>query len=148
MIAKTINNDQFKKAIRIAFEGDTAIVSLYDPHKKIDSIEDIVKDIHFKISTFNELSNLSEVQIKGLYEKGKLVGYYVFKPSLLISFSLNVQYRTRPYLKAFWRLVKRDLNSRFVCNLFTRNIRAIRFLCKMGLEVIGSNNLITNLQCR
>jgi hypothetical protein len=148
MIAKTINNDKLKEAIKIAFDGDNAITQFYDPHKKIETVDDIVGDVYFKISEFSALANTSQVEIKGLYEKGNLVGYYVFKPSLLISFSVSVQYRTRPYLKAFWGLVKKDLNSRFNCFLWNKNIRARKFLQKMGMEVIKVDNLITQLKCQ
>ncbi len=148
MIAKTINNNQLKEAIKVAFEGDNDIVGLYDPHKKIETVEDIVGDVYFKISEFSGLANTSAVEIKGLYEKGVLVGYYVFKPSLLISFSLNVQYRTRPYLKAFWGLIKKDLNSKFNCFIWTRNLRAIKFLQKNGMKVMQFDNLITQLKCQ
>lgn len=148
MIAKTINNDQFKEAIKVAFEEDKFIHEFYDPNKKIEKIEDIVEDIHYKVSEFTSMGLSSDVEIKGLYEKGELIGYYVFRPSLLISFSMNVKYRTRPHLKAFWGLIKKDLNRGFNCFLWTKNIRACKFLQKMGMKIIAIDNLLTRLKCQ
>lgn len=148
MIAKIINNDQFKEAIKIAFQEDKDLHKFYDPNKRVDTIDDIVNDVHFKVSEFNSMGLSADVEIKGLYEKGKLVGYYVFRPSLLISFSLNVQYRTRPYLKSFWGLIKKDLERGFNCYLWSKNIRAVKWLQKMGMQIVSIDNLLTKLKCQ
>lgn len=148
MIAKKINTNQLKEAIKVAFSEDAKIVDFYDPHKKIEEVDDIVTDISKKICEFKSGAKAEEVEIKGIYEKGNLIGYYVFKPSLLISFSLNIQYRTRPFLNAFWGLIKRDMNSRFNCFLWSKNVRAIKFLQKRGMRIMQCDNLITKLTCQ
>jgi hypothetical protein len=147
MIAKGINIHQLKGAIKAAFIDDGNIAKLYDPHKSIASIDDIIDDIYKKVSEFRNAPE-GTTNIKGVFEKNELIGYYVNTPSMLISFSINTKYRTRHYLKEFYSLIKKDMNKRFVCYLFSKNIRAIKWLQKMGMKVTGFHNIITELRCQ
>lgn len=147
MIAKEININRLKEAIKVAFVDDGNIAKFYDPHKSIESVEDIIEDIYKKVSEFRNAPGGSTV-IKGVFEKNELIGYYVNTPSMLISFSINTKYRTRHYLKEFYSLIKRDMNKKFVCYLFSKNVRAIKWLQKMGMKITGFHNQITQLKCQ
>lgn len=140
MNIKKINNSEFKNAIKVAFDGDTNIYSLYAPSIKVENVDDIVMDISHRI--FKGESNAT---IKGVYEKGELIGYFVYRDKLLISFGLNVKYRVRKYLRDFYSSIKRELGGHFVCFLWTRNIRGIKWLIKNGCGVVEQNDLITHL---
>lgn len=140
MNTKQINNIEFQKAIKVAFDGDEKIYNLYCPNIKVESVNDIVKDISHRIWKGEE-----NAIIKGVYDKGELIGYYVYRDHLLISFGLNVQYRVRKYLREFYSSIKKELGGHFTCFLWTRNVRGIKWLIKNGCGIVEQNNLITHI---
>lgn len=141
MISKNITYGELFTAIEVAFNGDNEILKLYDPSVIVYDIYGVVCSIHEKIATH------SRIIIKGVYEKEELIGYFVYNDEYLISFGLAVKFRARKFLRKFFNLIKNELGGKFVCFLFTRNQRAIRWLCKMGVVINYSDNNITQLQC-
>lgn len=142
MIAKSITYNQLKEAIKIGFEGDKKIVALYDPNIPVNTIEDVQNDIYRKLKEFETVDFVS---LKGVYEKGKLVGYYVRRSGLLISFALACSFRTRKFLRKFFCLIKSDFEGCFMCFLWNKNERGIRFLVKHGMQIHERNDQITQL---
>lgn len=140
MITKDINKKQFKDAIKIAFDADKVIYNLYCPHVKVETVDDIVDDISARIG-----KDVSKATIKGVYEKNELIGYYVYHGKTLVSFALNVKYRNRKYLKEFWNKIRSDLKGSFQAFLWSKNIRAAKWLEKMGMKIIAQDNLLTHL---
>lgn len=140
MIVKLINREQFKEAIRVGFDSDTKIYPMYCPHVKVENIDDIVNDISDRIER-----GKGEATLKGVYENGSLIGYYVYEGKTLISFALNVQYRTRKYLKEFWAKIRSDLKGSFQTFLWSANGRGISWLVKNGMKIIAQDHLITHL---
>lgn len=141
MNARPITYKQLEQAIKIAFNGDEDIFKYYDSSSKVETVEDIAIDIIKKIQTHDE------IVIKGVYDKNKLVGFYVIARRLLISFSLSVSYRVRKYLNEFWSLIREEFKGVFKCYLWTDNVRAIKFLIKHGMRVTNYNNTLTELTC-
>lgn len=141
MTSRIIDNTELMEAIKIAFEGDEDIVPLYDPNEKVNSINDVVLSVWAKIDVLGDLC-IS----KGVYVKNKLVGFYVYCESLLISFSINKDYRTSEYLKGLYELMKMDLGEEFYCRLWEKNERAIKWLVKNNMEIMYSENEITYLK--
>lgn len=141
MTARDITYDQLKTAIEISFRDDKKIFDFYDPNIKVSSVEDIVKNISEKVATHQGLN------IKGIYHKNELIGYIVYNKVALISFSLSVKFRIRKFLREFYSIIKKELGGKFVCYLFTRNQRAIKWLSKMGMVINYSDYNITQLQC-
>lgn len=139
MIAKPITYPELKKAIKISFDNDSSIVALYDPNVSVRSIEDVQNNI------FAKLNSVDDLELKGIFEKGQLVGYYVRKGGLLISFALACAYRTRSYLRKFFSLIKEDFKGCFMCYLWNKNTRGIKWLMKNGMEMIDQDNKITQL---
>lgn len=140
MITKNINNEQFKQAVRVSFEGDSEIYGLYNPSITVQSVDDIVNDISSRIQ-----SDVRKIDVKGVYDKNNLVGYYAYSDDTLVSFGLSIEYRKRKYLKELWHLIRRDLRGAFQCHLFTRNIRGVKWLGKNGMKIFKQDNLITHL---
>ena len=140
MIVKQINRAQFKEAIRIGFDADTKIYPLYNPNVKVENVDDIVNDISERIEKAKGGATL-----KGVYENGNLIGYYVYEGKTLISFALNVKYRTRKYLKEFWSKIRSDLKGGFQAFLWSANGRGISWLVKNGMKIIAQDHLITHL---
>ena len=140
MISKEIKYEGLYNAIKTSFEEDRNIVKLYDPNVQVESIDDVVNDINRKIFEIKE-----HCIFKGVYEREKLIGYYVYAELILISFSLSSQYRTRGYLRDFFSLIRRDLGKKFICKLWSKNTRAIKWLLKNNLEIIEEKDNITEL---
>ena len=140
MIAKNINNEEFKNAIRTGFECDNEIYPLYCPHVKVSCTEDIVSDIFNRVK-----ADIRDITVKGVYEKEQLIGYYVCDEKTLVSFALNKQYRKRKYLHAFWDLIRKDLRGIFECYLWSANKRAIKWLLKNGFNIKQVDHYITHL---
>lgn len=141
MYSHLITYKTLKNAISVAFTGDAKIIQFYDPNKQVNSVDEIVDDIYEKVKGHDD----GNLQLHGVYEKGETIGYFVFRGKLLISFSVNVKYRTRSYLKAFFQVIRYCLTGTFTCVLWSRNVRAIKWLVKMGMEVCSHNELITQL---
>jgi hypothetical protein len=139
MISKPITYDQLKEAVKISFTGDEKILSMYDPNVKVETMADVQKDILRKLAEFDQLVYM------GIFEKGILVGYYVKRGGLLISFSISPSMRTRHFLRQFFTLIRKEFQSCFACFLWNTNKRAIKFLLKMGMQVEGQDNNITRL---
>jgi len=139
MIAKPITYKEFEMAIKTVFEGDKDAVALYDPKATIESVDDIIRDVVLKVRTYENAI------YKGIFEKGKLIGYYVYEDNSLVSFGLNPQYRIRNYLREFFGIIKKELSKPFFCVLHSRNLRGVKWLRKMGMEINDSNPLQTQL---
>lgn len=142
MISKIIKYNDLGKAISIVFKEDNNLLEFYDPNVIVGSIEDIVKDVLLKIKTYDNPI------IKGVFEKNKLIGYYIYINNMLISFGLEKTYRVRKYLKKFFLLLRGDLGKGFICHLWNKNIRAIKWLLKNNMKIIDIYNKITKLQCQ
>lgn len=140
MIAKEINSEEFKKAIRIGFEKDNAIYPLYNPNIQVSTVDEIVEDIFNRIK-----ADVRDIIVKGVYDKDKLIGYYVCDEKTLVSFALNVEYRKRKYLHAFWDLIRKDLRGMFQAFMWTRNQRGIKWLQKNNMKIVAADNLLTHL---
>ena len=139
MKTKVIKYEILREAIRIAFHDDKDIYSLYDPNVKVESLDEIVNNISSKILDYGECKYI------GVFENTKLIGYFVYKEDRLISFSINIEYRVRKYLREFFRLIKSEIKGHFNVFLWNINIRAIKYLIKQGMEVTYKNNEITQL---
>jgi len=140
LISKFITYNELYDAIKIAFNEDEAIVDLYDPNVNVSSVEDV------SLSVFNKISGIKHLcDYKGVYEKDVLIGYYIYSDMLLISFCLQKKHRTRCYLRGFFKLIKKDLGNKFLCRLWSKNKRAIKWLIKNRMEVVEDRNNITQL---
>lgn len=140
MQAKIISYNRLKDAVKIAFYEDKDIFKFFDPTVEVKGLDELVENILQKILTYGE--NCFYV---GVYEKEALIGYFVYKDKQLISFSLSVEYRTRKYLRDFFRLIRTEIKGHFMVLLWSKNIRAIKYLIKHGMQEINRGNNITQL---
>jgi hypothetical protein len=140
MIAKVIDNKEFRRAIKAGFDGDTAIYKLYAPHINVSTVDDIVEDISARVG-----AGAQSATLKGVYEKSNLIGYYVYEGKTLISFCLNIQFRNRKYLKEFWSKIRSDLKGNFQTFLWSNNTRGWTWLQKQGMKIAAQDEFITHL---
>ncbi len=141
MTIKSITYEQIEKAIHISLCEDINVYKFYDPDVKVETIEEIVVDISRKIKTFDF------VILKGVYEKGELIGYFAYRKKMLISFALSMKYRVRKYLREFFNTINKELKKDFICFLWGKNIRAVRWLEKNGMEAVDYAPGIVKLVC-
>lgn len=135
-----ISYDQLKKAIYNAFDGDSKIFSLYDPNVTVSNLLELTEDIYAKIKAY------PDAKIFALNEKNEIIGYAALQDGILISFGISPKYRIKRSLKDFWSLIRSQLRGTFYCHLWSRNIRAVKWLRKMGMVIVDSNPLITKLK--
>jgi hypothetical protein len=140
LTSRKLKYKDLKEAIKIALEGDNEIVSLYDPNIEVNSIEDVVNDIDRKIFEIRDFCIC-----KGIYDNENLIGYYAYIEKMLISFSLSSPNRTKEKLQQFFDLIKKDLGQQFVCRLWSKNLRAIKWLIKNGFQFVDDEDGITRL---
>ena len=134
MTPKQISYNQLRKAIEVSFNNDNFIFDFYDPNSKVENLTEIVDDILNKINTYEKPFYF------GIYDKEKLIGYFVYKESQLISFALAKEYRVRKYLREFFKIIKNQIKGHFSCVLWAKNTRAIKYLLKHKMEVIKQND--------
>ncbi len=140
MMLKAIEYEKIKPSIRVAFEKDKDIFKYYDPAVSVENIDQIVDDIYRKIGEYE-----GELKIYSVCEKNNLVGYIVGRDDRLISFGLSVEYRFRKYLNNFFQVIKGLLGNNFYCLLWSRNIRAAKWLIKNGMKETFYDNQIIKL---
>lgn len=140
MIAKKINIKTLEKAICIAFNEDFKIFEYYDESVRVETINEVCDNVFYKITTFYPDSDFF-----GVYDNNELIGYFVSKFGQLISFALKVNYRVRKYLRKFFALIKQKTGKPFICFLYSRNIRGIKWLLKNKMILDGESGLITRL---
>lgn len=141
MIARIITYKELEAAVRISFKDDNKILSLYDPLVMPETIEDIVSDVVKKVKTH------PKIVLNGLYDKNKLIGFFIRAGGLLVSFGLAVEYRVRKFKQQLWKLIRNEFKGIFKCYLWTNNQRAIQFLQKMGMIVTNFDERLTELTC-
>lgn len=142
MIAQPISYKRLHEALYRSFKDDKDIFKYFDPNVNAQTVEDIVIDIEKKIREYGD-----NAKMRGIYEKGKLIGYFIIYHDMLVSFSLAVEYRKQSFLSKFFSIIKKELNNQFGCYLWTRNVRAIKWLLKNGMKITHSDKIITKLIC-
>lgn len=141
-MVRSIEYEHLKPFIKIVFNDDHKIFDYYDPNVNPESVEEIIQDIYKKVGEY------PDANIYGVYEKNKQIGYIVSKGNRLISFGLAMEYRFRKYLNNYFNVIKGLLGSNFYCLLWTRNIRAAKWLIKYGMKETFYDNNIIKLSCR
>jgi len=139
MTKRKITIGELEMAVRIAFDGDEKIYEMYDHSAVVSNIDEIAVDVIRKVKEFEK------AELYGVYEKNKIVGYFVCEPLKLISFALTPSFRTRSYLNEFFTMIRKTIKNKFTCFLWSRNIRAVKWLMKNGMEIYDSNPHITTL---
>jgi hypothetical protein len=134
-----IHIGQLKEYIDSAFFGDEELIGYYDKGEQITSIPDACENVFLKIK-----GNYPEATMIGLEIQGESVGYFVYNGTLLVSFGLALNKRTKDNLLDFWGCIKETVGPQFQSILYSYNDRAIGFLKKCGMDIIFDN--VTILQ--
>jgi hypothetical protein len=115
-----------------AFEGDYELVDKYH-YINSDYIE-CVTDTYLKIKDAQNKYPLDMYEIKMGEE---IIGYVVICKTynFLYSFGINVNQRTPKNMEYFFKKIAILFNGGFTCGLWAKNMRAIEYLLKNGMEI-------------
>jgi hypothetical protein len=143
MTTQTVSYNQLVSAVKIAFENDKEMLKLYDKTVVVNDLDELITDVVRKLKEYPTV--YPDTTFKSVVDKNKTVGYIVFKEETLISFGLCMEYRKRKYLNEFFGLIRKELRGHFCCTLWSRNIRAVKWLLGNGLRIFDTNPHITVL---
>lgn len=116
--------------VRIAFDGDTDLWEKCHPF--LDGFEDAVND---NLSNVYEMAKVKSLFCYSINYLGKPIGFFVVvEGTMLYSFGINKEYRTKEIVSTWFSMVKELLGS-FIVYLYKDNKRAIEFFKKSGMVV-------------
>lgn len=136
-----ISNFELRDLVEIAYRGDSDLLDKYWGDDF--SLEEAVNETMWMI---NEVAKEAPMEYFAVLKDDEEIGYVCKIHNNLYSFGININYRTKDNLIEFWEKVKEVMEDGFICMLFPQNVRAIKFLKKMGMvEVEGVENNCTVL---
>ena len=141
MKAVLLNNDKNKKEyIDTAFQNDFEIIELYDKDENVTDISEVCTSIFDKCKLIEK-----ESLFYGVESEGEKIGYFVFQGNVLVSFGVSVNWRKSGILVRFFELIITHIGSGFTILLYSYNKRAIKWLEKMGMEVVAKEITILKI---
>jgi hypothetical protein len=142
-IYPTLNEGILLRCIQIAFEDDDKLVTDY--HIIGVSCEDCVDDTYNRILNESKLSNVEWHIVCS--NENYIIGFLVLslEHKILYSFGLNIHNRKKYSQELFEKVCELTENS-FSCGLYTKNIRAIEYLLRNGMEIVRLDEDITILK--
>ena len=141
MKAVLLNNDKNKKEyIDTAFQNDFEIIELYDKDENVTDISEVCTSIFDKCKLIEK-----ESLFYGVESEGEKIGYFVFQGNVLVSFGVSVNWRKSGILVRFFEIIITHIGSGFTILLYSYNKRAIKWLEKMGMEVVAKEITILKI---
>lgn len=128
-----VETKELLKYINIAFDGDDELLKYYDKSSKVCNTLEMADDTFNKILDYHK--HFKECNSYKVILDGNDIGYLflTLRPNLLISFSLNRNYRSAENLKNYFNCIKNSFRGDFNCYLNSHNDRAIDWLKKCGM---------------
>jgi hypothetical protein len=130
---KKCNVDDLKGYIDIAFKEDVDLFKYFDTSIQVSSTKEMVESVFIKVKDYYKF--FLECTSFGVYSEDNPIGYFFIlkNPNLLVSFSINKEYRNSETLSSYFDLIKEQFKEDFSCFLYTHNKRAINWLKKCGM---------------
>ncbi len=135
--------EELEKCINEAFKDDKKLIEEY--HILGGSLLDCITDTKLKIIEESERFTLDWFMIMDDFDK--IIGYAITNKelNLLYSFGLNINSR-QAYKQKFFNEVRSILGDSFICGLWKKNTRGIKFLENMGMSVFSEDENIKILR--
>lgn len=115
-----------------AVSGDhVGLRDFTDVDSEVSSFEEGAHDFYVKIKEYQQLYDTRFIEIDGGYI------FYITKPKVLVSFFLHVDKRTRRGLDNLWKAMVDNIGEEFICILWAKNTRAIKWLKSRGMVEFG-----------
>jgi len=140
MTTRAVHKYDLLKYIRLSFEGDYALLELFDKDANVKTLEEAAWNVCEKIQSYTN----GGVGAYIVYHKRSIdeipIGYFVYDVNnrLLISFALNKAYR-KTYSSVFFENIKSIVGNDFQVYLFSYNERAIKWLQKNGMAIVAKS---------
>jgi len=134
---KRIQIDKIEELVRIAFKNDTDLIEKY--HSIDGTFEECVDDTIIRIyASYNE----KHPKYYKILNNKEAIGFFVtfvhkdIPIPVLYSFGINIKYRKAEILNEWWKLILKELDSKFWCAMNKKNERAIKFLRNRTMKVV------------
>ena len=128
-----VTNPNYKKSyIDVAFENDFEILNVYDKGEEVNDISEVCYSVWNKVEMIAEDSVFYGVELDG----GK-IGYFVFQGNILFSFGVGLKWRKKDILLQFFKVILSKIGDGFTIALYSYNQRAIKWLQKMGMNIVA-----------
>lgn len=118
------------------FDGDN-LLDYYDPTSGVRTFDEAVMDIYHKLVDHSKDKKCEFIRDD--------IGYVFYADKLLISFCVKPKERSKENLAYFGNLIKSKIGEHFDCFLFNKNEKGMKFLERIGMKRVMSNDLITLL---
>lgn len=140
---QTKRNNELKKAIEIAFMDDELLLNRF--HIIKNGLKESVNDTMQNILDFKQIYGAEFYIIK---DGDEIIGFCVVSRMYhyLYSFGINIEYRTKENKKELFNFVSERCKGTFFCSLYNFNERAINYLLKMDMYILGEEGPITKLK--
>lgn len=138
---KKISVNELPVLIRTSYEGDKDILAT----QHVMPLEDINIAVDITYGMVKQMAAEKKITHYKVIYKKKAIGYFCTFDKFLFSFGINIKFRKKEVLVAWWQQVVKSLEKNFLCILYPHQIRAIEFLKRNGmivLEVDQRNNSI------
>ena len=137
---------QLHDLVFLSYEGDSELMDKYHVQKF-----DLLGAVKSTMDMIHEMAVKYKLECyKVIYNKIP-IGYVVSYEGVLYSFGINIKFRKKTILMAWWEELKRTIGWQFVCRLYRNNTRAIEFLKKQQMievEVNEKHNFVTLLNSK
>jgi hypothetical protein len=121
--------------VREAFCEDEALINKY--HVVNGSLDDCVDDT---VRRIYEIYEKEPLKFMGVYENMQPIGFSVIGKNFLLSFGINIHYRTKENVLDWWTKICQMLNNEFATWIFKKNTRTVEFLKRNGMMIVEATS--------
>jgi hypothetical protein len=135
-----ISKNELQDVIELSYRDDEELLNKY--HVARFTLHEAVSSTMGMINEMAEQRKLTYYKV--LYDK-KPIGYVVVFEDFLYSYGINVKFRVKNVLSAWWDEVVKILKGRFITMLYKNNTRAIEFLQRRGMRILQEKDYSVTL---
>ena len=131
-----ISKPELLESVAISYEGDNDLFLKYHI-APMDFMNCVMATMGMILDTAKE----KELRYYTVIYKKKKIGYVVEFDDFLYSYGINIKFRKKDILIAWWREVSRVMGGKFMTMLYLNNTRCITHLRKQGFEIFQEDKL-------
>ena len=136
-----ISKPQLLESVAIAYENDTELFEKFHV-APMDFMNCVLATMGMIMDTANE----KELRYYNVIYNKQIIGYIVEFDDFLYSYGININFRKKDILIAWWAEVTKVMHGKFMTMLYCNNFRARQFLEKQRMQVVQEdkeNNYVT-----
>lgn len=123
---------ELKKYVEVAYLEDLDLMKKYHVNENYNLEEAVTETLRMIEVT----SESVDMKYFGVTLGEENIGYLCIFKNNLYSFGININYRIKEILIAFWENIITVLNDGFITMLYPNNLRAINWLQKCGMVIV------------